>query len=153
MTVLQNVMEGPVSVKGMPKSEAAGLARGLLAEVGLSDKVDVFPNRTISGGREAARGNRAGTGHGTRGDAVRQGHLGARPRTVGEVLGVMRDLAAEGMTMIIVTHEIGFAREVADRVVFMRDGIIVEEGPARDVIGAPRREATRAFLSHFTNRG
>jgi polar amino acid transport system ATP-binding protein len=75
------------------------------------------------------------------------------PELVGEVLGVMRDLAAEGMTMIIVTHEIGFAREVADRVVFMRDGLIVEEGPARQVIGQPEEEATRAFLSHFHNRG
>lgn len=64
----------------------------------------------------------------------------------------MRDLAAEGMTMIIVTHEIAFAREVADRVIFMRDGVIVEEGPARDVIDRPQREATRAFLSHFHTR-
>jgi polar amino acid transport system ATP-binding protein len=75
------------------------------------------------------------------------------PELVGEVLNVMRDLAAEGMTMIIVTHEIGFAREVADRVVFMRDGLIVEEGPARDVIGEPKEEATRVFLSHFHNSG
>ena len=65
----------------------------------------------------------------------------------------MRDLAAEGMTMIIVTHEIGFAREVADRVLFMRDGLIVEEGPARQVIEQPKEEATRSFLSHFHNRG
>ncbi|MBN9446131.1 MAG: amino acid ABC transporter ATP-binding protein, partial [Bosea sp.] len=75
------------------------------------------------------------------------------PELVGEVLGVMRALAAEGMTMIIVTHEIGFAREVADRLVFMRDGVIVEEGPAREVIDSPKEEATRAFLSHFHNRG
>ena len=71
------------------------------------------------------------------------------PELVGEVLSVMRGLAADGMTMIIVTHEMAFAREVADRVIFMRDGLIVEEGPAQDVIDTPREAATRTFLSHF----
>jgi polar amino acid transport system ATP-binding protein len=71
------------------------------------------------------------------------------PELVGEVLAVMRDLAAEGMTMVIVTHEIAFAREVADRVVFLRDGVIVEDGPAKQVIDSPREAATQAFLSHF----
>jgi polar amino acid transport system ATP-binding protein len=152
MTVLQNVMEGPVSVKGMPKPEAADLARGLLAKVGLSDKVDVFPNR-ISGGQKQRVAIARALAMAPEVMLFDEVTSALDPELVGEVLGVMRDLAAEGMTMIIVTHEIGFAREVADRVVFMRDGIIVEEGPARDVIGAPQQEATRAFLSHFHNRG
>ena len=75
------------------------------------------------------------------------------PSSSGEVLNVMQQLASEGMTMVIVTHEIAFAREVADRLVFMRDGIVVEEGPARQVIDSPREAATRAFLSHFHRTG
>jgi polar amino acid transport system ATP-binding protein len=152
MTVVQNVMEGPVSVKGMPKREAEALARRLLAKVGLSDKVDVFPNK-LSGGQKQRVAIARALAMEPEVMLFDEATSALDPELVGEVLGVMRDLAAEGMTMIIVTHEIGFAREVADRVVFMRDGVIVEEGPAREVIGAPQQEATRAFLSHFHNRG
>jgi len=152
MTVIENVMEGPIWVKNTPKAEAAELARKLLAKVGLSDKIDVYPNKLSGGQKQRVAIARALAME----PAVMlfdEVTSALDPELVGEVLGVMRDLAREGMTMIIVTHEIGFAREVADRVIFMRDGVIVEEGPARDVIGQPKEEATRAFLSHFHNRG
>ncbi|MFE0758651.1 amino acid ABC transporter ATP-binding protein [Inquilinus sp. NPDC058860] len=152
MTVLQNVMEGPVSVKSAPKAEAEALARRLLAKVGLSDKVDAFPNK-LSGGQKQRVAIARALAMEPEVMLFDEATSALDPELVGEVLGVMRDLAAEGMTMIIVTHEIGFAREVADRVVFMRDGVIVEEGPAREVIGQPREEATKAFLSHFHTRG
>ncbi len=152
MTVLQNVMEGPLSVKDMPKAQADALARRLLEKVGLSDKVDVFPNKLSGGQKQRVAIARALAME----PAVMlfdEATSALDPELVGEVLNVIRALAAEGMTMIIVTHEIGFAREVADRVVFMRDGVIVEEGPAHDVIDSPKEEATRTFLSHFHNRG
>ncbi|WP_420101437.1 amino acid ABC transporter ATP-binding protein [Bosea sp. (in: a-proteobacteria)] len=152
MTVVQNVMEGPVSVKGMAKAKAEELARKLLAKVGLSDKAEVFPNR-LSGGQKQRVAIARALAMEPEVMLFDEATSALDPELVGEVLGVMRNLAAEGMTMIIVTHEIGFAREVADRVLFMRDGVIVEEGPAREVIGAPKQEATRAFLSHFHNRG
>ncbi|WP_293797970.1 amino acid ABC transporter ATP-binding protein [uncultured Bosea sp.] len=152
MTVVQNVMEGPVSVKAMSKPQAEALARKLLAKVGLSDKVDVFPNK-LSGGQKQRVAIARALAMEPEVMLFDEATSALDPELVGEVLGVMRDLAAEGMTMIIVTHEIGFAREVADRVVFMRDGVIVEEGPARDVIGQPQQEATKVFLSHFHNRG
>ncbi|OBZ95747.1 ATP-binding protein [Pararhizobium polonicum] len=151
MTVLQNVMEGPVSAKNMPAQQAAELARKLLAKVGLSEKVDAFPNRLSGGQKQRVAIARALAME----PAVMlfdEATSALDPELVAEVLSVMRDLAAEGMTMIIVTHEIAFARDVADTVVFMRDGIIVEEGPARDVIDNPKQEATRMFLSHFHTR-
>jgi polar amino acid transport system ATP-binding protein len=152
MTVLQNVMEGPRSVKNMPKAEAEALARQLLDKVGLSDKVDVFPNK-LSGGQKQRVAIARALAMEPSVMLFDEATSALDPELVGEVLNVMRALAAEGMTMIIVTHEIGFAREVADRLVFMRDGVIVEEGPAREVIDSPKEEATRAFLSHFHNRG
>lgn len=152
MTVVQNVMEGPVSVKAMRKPQAEELARKLLAKVGLSDKVDVFPNK-LSGGQKQRVAIARALAMEPEVMLFDEATSALDPELVGEVLGVMRDLAAEGMTMIIVTHEMGFAREVADKVVFMRDGVIVEEGPARDVIEQPQHEATRIFLSHFHNRG
>ena len=152
MTVLQNVMEGPISVKNTPKAAADALARRLLAKVGLSDKVDVFPNK-LSGGQKQRVAIARALAMEPEVMLFDEATSALDPELVGEVLGVMRDLAAEGMTMIIVTHEIGFAREVADRIVFMRDGVIVEEGPAREVVDQPKQEATRIFLSHFHNRG
>ena len=131
MTVVENVMEGPVSVKGMSKRQAEQLARRLLAKVGLSDKVDVFPNK-LSGGQKQRVAIARALAMEPEVMLFDEATSALDPELVGEVLGVMRDLAAEGMTMIIVTHEIGFAREV---------------------IGHPRQEATKAFLSHFHNRG
>jgi polar amino acid transport system ATP-binding protein len=152
MTVIQNVMEGPLIVRKTPRDKAEVLARGLLAKVGLSDKVDVHPN-VLSGGQKQRVAIARALAMEPEVMLFDEVTSALDPELVGEVLTVMRQLAAEGMTMIIVTHEIGFAREVADRVVFMRDGVIVEEGPAREVIGHPREEATRVFLSHFHTRG
>ncbi|MBP2293708.1 amino acid ABC transporter ATP-binding protein [Azospirillum rugosum] len=151
MTVLQNVMEGPVSAKNMHKGEAEAIARRLLAKVGLADKADAFPNR-LSGGQKQRVAIARALAMEPEVMLFDEATSALDPELVSEVLSVMRDLAAEGMTMIIVTHEIAFAREVADRVVFMRDGVIVEEGPAREVIDNPRQEATRSFLSHFHTR-
>ncbi|MGR0186877.1 amino acid ABC transporter ATP-binding protein [Azospirillum aestuarii] len=152
MTVLGNVMEGPVSAKNMPKAQAEAIGRRLLAKVGLADKADAYPDR-LSGGQKQRVAIARALAMEPEVMLFDEATSALDPELVSEVLGVMRDLAAEGMTMIIVTHEIAFAREVADRVIFMRDGVIVEEGPARDVIDRPQQEATRAFLSHFHTRG
>jgi polar amino acid transport system ATP-binding protein len=152
MTVVQNVMEGPLSVKKKPKAEAEAIARRLLDKVGLSEKGDVFPNK-LSGGQKQRVAIARALAMEPSVMLFDEATSALDPELVGEVLGVMRALAAEGMTMIIVTHEIGFAREVADRVLFMREGRIVEEGPAREVIGNPKEDSTRVFLSHFHNRG
>ncbi|MDJ0387202.1 amino acid ABC transporter ATP-binding protein [Roseomonas sp. E05] len=148
MSALANVMEGPVTVRRMAKPQAEALARNLLAKVGLADKVEQYPSRLSGGQKQRVAIARALAME----PAVMlfdEATSALDPELVGEVLGVMQSLAAEGMTMVIVTHEIAFAREVADRVVFLRDGVILEDGPARQVIDAPREEATRAFLSHF----
>lgn len=148
MTVLANVMEGPVTVRRMAKPPAEALARGLLAKVGLSDKAGQYPSRLSGGQKQRVAIARALAMQ----PAVMlfdEATSALDPELVGEVLSVMQSLAAEGMTMVIVTHEIAFARDVADRVVFLRDGVIMEDGPARQVIDSPREEATRAFLSHF----
>ena len=152
MTVLGNVMEGPLSAKGMPKAAAEALARRLLAKVGLSDKVEAYPNRLSGGQKQRVAIARALAME----PAVMlfdEVTSALDPELVGEVLAVIRELASEGMTMIIVTHEMAFARDVADRVVFMRGGVIVEEGPARQVIDAPIEDATRSFLNHFHTQG
>ncbi|WP_137046009.1 amino acid ABC transporter ATP-binding protein [Pseudolabrys sp. FHR47] len=151
MTVLQNVMEGPLSVRNKPKVEAEAIARKLLDKVGLSEKGDVFPNK-LSGGQKQRVAIARALAMEPSVMLFDEATSALDPELVGEVLNVMRALAAEGMTMIIVTHEIGFAREVADRVIFMREGRIVEEGPAREVIETPKEESTRVFLSHFHNR-
>src|ERR1700748_3780596 len=142
LTVLQNLMEAPVQVQHRPKAEVRDEALALLAKVGLSDKRDAFPAR-LSGGQK----QRVGI---ARALAMRPDLLlfdeptsALDPELVGEVLVVMRGLARGGMTMVIVTHEIGFAREVADRVVFMDGGVIVENGPPAQVLGAPREARTR----------
>ncbi|MDQ1079333.1 polar amino acid transport system ATP-binding protein [Pseudoroseomonas cervicalis] len=148
MTVLANVMEGPLTVRRMPRAEAEALARGLLGKVGLAEKAEQYPSRLSGGQKQRVAIARALAMQ----PAVMlfdEATSALDPELVGEVLAVMQSLAAEGMTMVIVTHEIAFARDVADRVVFLRDGVIVEDGPARQVIDTPREEATRAFLSHF----
>lgn len=146
LTVLENVVEAPVNAQGVGKLEAETLARTLLARVGLSGKVDAYP-RTLSGGQQ----QRVAI---ARALALRPKLLlfdeptsALDPELVGEVLDVIKDLARAGTTMVIVTHEIGFAREVADTVVFMDAGQIVEQGPPADVLDNPREDRTRAFLS------
>jgi polar amino acid transport system ATP-binding protein len=152
MTALGNVMEGPVTVRGKSKREARELALTLLAKVGLADKVDEYPSRLSGGQKQRVAIARALA---MEPDVMLfdEATSALDPELVGEVLSVMQKLASEGMTMVIDTHEIAFAREVADRVIFMRDGLVIEEGPARQVIDAPREAATQAFLSHFHRGG
>ena len=152
MTALGNVMEAPVTVRGKSKAAAREQALALLAKVGLADKVDEYPSRLSGGQKQRVAIARALA---MEPDVMLfdEATSALDPELVGEVLGVMKQLAAEGMTMVIVTHEIAFAREVADRVIFMRDGVVVEEGPAHEVIDAPREAATQAFLSHFHRGG
>ncbi len=152
MTALGNVMEAPVTVRGTPKAQAREKAMALLAKVGLTDKADEYPSRLSGGQKQRVAIARALA---MEPDVMLfdEATSALDPELVGEVLGVMQKLASEGMTMVIVTHEIAFAREVADRVIFMRDGVVVEEGPARQVIDAPREAATQAFLGHFHRGG
>ncbi len=151
MTALGNVMEGPVTVRRMPKADAERLARDLLAKVGLADKADEHPSR-LSGGQKQRVAIARALAMEPKVMLFDEVTSALDPELVGEVLGVMKSLAAESMTMVIVTHEIAFAREVADRVVFMRDGVVVEDGAAAQVIDDPSEPATRAFLSHFHKR-
>ncbi|HZX07097.1 MAG TPA: amino acid ABC transporter ATP-binding protein [Kribbella sp.] len=145
LTVLDNVVEAPVSAQGRDRAEAVEHARELLARVGLADKADEYPTRLSGGQQQRVAIARA--------LALRPKLLlfdeptsALDPELVGDVLTVMRKLALDGMTMLVVTHEMAFAREVADRVVFMDGGVIVEQGPPADVIGDPKEERTRTFL-------
>lgn len=144
-TALQNVTEGPIYAQKVPRAQAETQARELLAKVGLADKVDALPAQ-LSGGQQ----QRVGI---ARALALRPALLlfdeptsALDPEIVGEVLTVMRDLAAEGWTMVVVTHEIRFAQQVADYVVFLDGGVVVEEGPPSEVLTAPREERTQRFL-------
>ena len=146
LTAVQNVTEGPVQVQRRRPAEAREEAMGLLRRVGLADKADSYPSQLSGGQQQRVAIARA--------LAMRpmlmlfdEPTSALDPELVGEVLAVMRELAGSGMTMIVVTHELGFAREVADRVVYMDAGMIVEAGPPAQVLGAPREARTRAFLS------
>ncbi|ROS23689.1 amino acid ABC transporter ATP-binding protein [Cellulomonas sp. PhB150] len=147
MTALGNVMEAPVQVLGRSKAEARERAVEMLTRVGLSDRIDHYPAQ-LSGGQQ----QRVAIARALAMDPdimlFDEPTSALDPELVGEVLGVMRDLASSGMTMIVVTHEIGFAREVADQVVFMADGVIVEHGPVAQVIDAPTEQRTKDFLAH-----
>ena len=150
MTVLENVIEGPVRVKKVPRDQAVATAEKYLDKVGLYTSATV-PSPAV-GRPEAAGSHRPGAHDGAEGAAVRRAHLGARPDLVGEVLHVMAELAREGSTMIVVTHEMAFAREAADRVYFIEEGVFLEAGPPEQVIEAPRDERSgrscRGFSSH-----
>ncbi len=148
MTVLQNVMAGPLLVQRKPRTEAVRLAEALLAKVGLESKAAAHPAQ-LSGGQKQRVAIARALAMQPRVMLFDEVTSALDPELVGEVLAVMRALAAEGMTMIVVTHEMAFAYQVADRIVFMRGGVVVEEGPARALIDAPREAATRAFLQHF----
>jgi polar amino acid transport system ATP-binding protein len=148
MSVLKNVMEGPVTVRKMGKTEAEALALELLTKVGLKDKAAMYPE-SLSGGQKQRVAIARALAMQPRVMLFDEATSALDPELVGEVLAVVRQLAADGMTMVLVTHEMAFARDVADRVIFMRDGVVVEEGAARQVIEAPNQEATRTFLSHF----
>ncbi|MCG7208980.1 MULTISPECIES: amino acid ABC transporter ATP-binding protein [Streptomyces] len=146
LTVLDNVAAAPVATGKLTKPEAQALAKELLERVGLGERVGAYP-RQLSGGQQ----QRVAI---ARALALRPGVIlfdeptsALDPELVGEVLSVIKDLATSGTTLVIVTHEIGFAREIADRVVFIDDGRIVEQGPPSEVLDKPRHERTRDFLS------
>lgn len=148
MSVLENVIEAPIHVKGLDKKTATERALAQLEKVGLADRASQMPD-TLSGGQKQRVAIARALAMEPEVMLFDEVTSALDPELVGEVLQAMQKLAADGMTMVIVTHEITFARDVADRVVFMRDGYVVEEGPARDVIDTPRMDATKTFLSHF----
>ena len=153
MTALANVAFGPIKVRGVAKDEAQRKARELLARVGLSDKADVYPAQ-LSGGQQQRVAIARALAMEPKVMLFDEVTSALDPELVGEVLAVMENLAAShGVTMIVVTHEMMFAREAADRVVFMDDGVIVEEGHPDDVIGNPRSDRLRAFLRRFHTAG
>jgi len=146
MTALENVTEAPVRVKGVPPGAAGAAARRLLDRVGLANKVDCYPAE-LSGGQQQRVAIARALAMEPKLMLFDEPTSALDPELVGEVLEVMRGLAADGMTMIVVTHEMGFAREVGHHLVFMDDGVVVEEGPPRTVFAEPREARTRAFLS------
>lgn len=145
MTALQNVMEAPRQVKGMARQDAEAVARAQLARVGLTDRADHYPAQ-LSGGQQQRVAIARALAMEPELMLFDEPTSALDPELVGEVLGVMRELAASGMTMIVVTHEVGFAREVSDQVVFMDDGVIVERGLAAQVIDNPQQPRTKDFF-------
>jgi polar amino acid transport system ATP-binding protein len=146
MTALQNVVEAPVRVKHEPRAEALAHGEQLLARVGLADKLGAYPAQ-LSGGQQQRVAIARALAMRPKLMLFDEPTSALDPELVGEVLDTMRGLAADGMTMVVVTHEMGFAREVGDTLVFMDDGVVVESGPPREVLASPREARTRAFLS------
>lgn len=145
-TAIENIIEAPIHVKGVPESEARAKAMELLAKVGLQHKADAYPAQ-LSGGQQQRVAIARAVAMEPKLMLFDEPTSALDPELVGEVLRVMRDLAEGGMTMLVVTHEMGFAREVADTVAFMDGGVIVEIGDARQVIDNPQHERTKTFLS------
>ncbi|MBX6396057.1 MAG: amino acid ABC transporter ATP-binding protein [Alicyclobacillaceae bacterium] len=146
LSVLDNITIGPIKVLGRPKEEAEELAMELLRKVGIPEKARAMPDQ-LSGGQQQRVAIARALAMKPKVMLFDEPTSALDPEMVGEVLSVMKDLAREGMTMVVVTHEMGFAREVGDRVLFMDGGYIVEEGSPRDVFDHPKHERTRAFLS------
>jgi polar amino acid transport system ATP-binding protein len=146
MTALENVTCAPMRVKGERREGASARARELLERVGLGDKVDIYPAQ-LSGGQQQRVAIARALAMEPKLMLFDEPTSALDPELVGDVLAAMQQLAREGMTMIVVTHEMGFAREVADTVVFMDAGAVVESGPPAEVLANPRHERTRAFLS------
>ena len=146
MTAVGNVIEAPVKVKKQDKKQAIAKAKELLDRVGLGDKYDAYPNQ-LSGGQQQRVAIARALAMEPKLMLFDEPTSALDPELVGEVLDVMRQLAKDGMTMIVVTHEIGFAREVCDNVVFMDGGVVVEQGPPSEVFGNPQHERTKSFLS------
>jgi polar amino acid transport system ATP-binding protein len=146
MTALQNITEAPLQVKGEPKSEVLQRAHELLELVGLADRGDAYPSQ-LSGGQQQRIAIARALAMRPKLMLFDEPTSALDPELVGEVLDVMRRLAADGMTMVVVTHEMGFAREVGDSLVFMDEGVVVEAGRPRDIVTNPQHERTKAFLS------
>ena len=147
-SVLENIIEGPVVVKGEPREEAIERARALLAKVGLSGKEDAYPKR-LSGGQQQRVAIARALAMRPQVILFDEPTSALDPELVGEVLNTIRALAEEKRTMVIVTHEMSFARDVADRAIFMDNGVITEQGAAKDVFTRPQHERTRQFLNKF----
>ena len=145
LTVLENITIAPRKIKSMPTEEANKLADSLLSKVGLLDKINEYPNK-LSGGQKQRVAIARALAMEPDMMLFDEPTSALDPEMVGEVLAVMKDLAKEGMTMVVVTHEMGFAREVGSRVLFMDEGIIVEEGAPEEIFEAPKHERTKAFL-------
>jgi len=146
MTVLDNVIEAPTRVKKMPRDEAVDLAGQLLDRTGMRDKADAYPKQ-LSGGQQQRAAIARALAMEPKLMLFDEPTSALDPELVGDVLAVMRDLATSGMTMIVVTHEMGFAREVGDELIFMDNGVVVETGPPREVLANPAHNRTKAFLS------
>jgi polar amino acid transport system ATP-binding protein len=146
MTVLGNLLEAPLKVRREPKKEATARARDLLDRVGLADKAGAYP-RQLSGGQQQRVAIARALAMRPKLMLFDEPTSALDPELVGEVLDVMRGLAEDGMTMVVVTHEMGFAREVGDELVFMDGGVVVEAGRPREMLGNPQHERTRSFLS------
>ena len=144
-TALENVVEGPIFVKREPRAQALERGRALLARVGLAEKETAHPHE-LSGGQQQRVAIARALAMQPKAILFDEPTSALDPELVGEVLAVMRSLADEGMTMVVVTHEMGFAREVADRVLFLDHGVIVEQGRARDVLSNPQHPRTQDFL-------
>ena len=150
LTAAQNVMIGPIKVLKRTRAEARDTAMALLNKVGIAEKADSFPDSLSGGQQQRVAIARALAMH-PKLMLFDEATSALDPELVGEVLNVMRQLATEGMTMIIVTHEMRFAESVSDRVVFMADGEIVEQGPSHQIFRSPQRDRTRAFLRAIEN--
>lgn len=147
-TAIQNVMEGPITVKGMEKEEARAFGRKLLEKVGLSDKEEEYP-AMLSGGQQQRVAIARALAMEPKVMLFDEPTSALDPELVGEVLAVMKDLARDGMTMIIVTHEMGFAREVADKVIYLNDGVIEEVGTPGELFENPKNPRLQAFLGEI----
>ena len=150
MTALENVMEAPIQVRREPKAQVRERALELLDRVGLGDKAKNYPAQ-LSGGQQQRVAIARALAMKPKLMLFDEPTSALDPELVGDVLGVMKQLAKDGMTMVVVTHEMQFAREVADKVLFMDGGVVVEEGPPDQVIGSPREERTKSFLARVLN--
>jgi ABC-type polar amino acid transport system ATPase subunit len=146
MTVIDNITLGPTKVRGISPEEARQTARDLLKKVGIAEKENDYPSE-LSGGQQQRVAIARALAMKPTAMLFDEATSALDPEMIGEVLDVIRKLAEEGMTMVVVTHEMGFAREVGDRILFMDEGLIVEEGPPEQILGKPQNPRTQAFLS------
>jgi polar amino acid transport system ATP-binding protein len=152
MSVVRNVALAPMQVRGLARVEAEERARALLARVGLADKADSMPDR-LSGGQQQRVAIVRALATGPRALLLDEITSALDPELVAEVLAIVRELAEGGMTMLLATHEMGFAREVSNKVCFLHQGVLLEEGPPEQIFGDPQQERTRAFLRRIVEAG